>query len=355
MAHRRLFAVLLPLLATVGACREAPPPALVRVRDVQRPMGTYMAITVHAPDEAAGRRAIGAAFARVKEVEAAISTWRTASDASKLNREAGGEPVAIAPDLAGLLKRAAAVSAETEGAFDVTVGPLMRLGRRTWRRGRRPTQEELAEAMAHVGYRDVELSADGKRARLAKAGTRLDFGAIGKGYIVDQAIGALRRAGIQVALVDAGGDLYALATPPGRAGWLIGVRDPDRPDEVQILKHRLQVHDCAVATSGDYEQFVVIDGRRYSHILDPRTGQPVEHMSSVTVLAPDAATADAYATAFSVLGPKAAVDFAEKRPGVEVLVLHRRDDGALERAQSSGFARFVVAEPPAPAPDRDTP
>ncbi|MBL7223253.1 MAG: FAD:protein FMN transferase [Candidatus Brocadiae bacterium] len=355
LPSHRMAAVLVGLLACATACRDAPTPTLVRVREIRRPMGTYMAITVYAPDEAAGTRALAAAFARVEQVEAAISTWRRTSDASRLNREAGGQPVPIAPELAALLKRAAAVSAETDGAFDVTIGALVRLCRRTWRRRRVPTPEELSEAMARVGHRHVELSPDGKQARLAKAGMRLDFGAIGKGYIVDQAVGSLRRSGIQIALVDAGGDIYAMGAPPERAGWTIGVRDPDRPTEMQILKHRLLVRDCAVATSGDYEQFVVIDGHRYSHIVDPRTGQPVEHMSSVTVVAPDATTADAYATACSVLGPQAAVAFAEERKGVEALVLHRRDGDALARARSSGFDRFVLTEPAATGSDRDKP
>ena len=333
--------VVLAVVLGLGACRERRPRAQVRVRETRMPMGTYMTITVYAPTDEAGRRAIAAAFERVEQVEAAISAWRRESDASKLNRAAGGEPVPIGPHLVAVLRRAAEISTETGGAFDVTVGPLVRLWKRSLRRRRLPTDAELAEARGLVGYRAVELDAEAGRARLARKGMRVDFGAIGKGYIVDQAVRALRDAGIAAALVDAGGDIYALGSPPERAGWLVGVRDPARPDD--ILGQRLLLRHGAVATSGDYEQFVEIDGRRYSHILDPRTGRPVEQISSVTVLAPDATTADAYATSASVLGPKAAVAFAESRDGVEILLLHRDGDKLL-RTRSSGFDRHVASD-----------
>ena len=345
-------AILVTGLLAAGGCRQtrdADPPARaaapVRVRETRMPMGTYMTMTVYAASQEAGRKAIAAAFARVEEAEAAISTWRKDSDASKVNRLAGGEPVAVDRRLVAVLRRACEVSAETGGAFDVTVGPLVRLYKRCYRRHRLPTEEERAKAMALVGHRAIEVDAEAGTARLSRKRMRVDFGAIGKGYIVDEAVASLRGSGIRAALVDAGGDIYALGSPPGREGWLIGVRDPARPDEIR--DERLLVRDRAVATSGDYEQFVVIDGRRCSHILDPRTGRPVEHMTSVTAIAPDATAADAYATACSVFGPEAAVAFAEKRPGVEVMLLHRKGE-RLAAARSSGFGRFIAPHDAAP-------
>jgi len=333
-------ALVLVALAPAACRRGGGGGGPVRVSETRTPMGTYMAITVYAADEAAGRRAIDAAFARVEQVEAALSTYRRDSDISRLNRGAGGPPMAVDGHLVAVLRRAAAASAETDGALDVTVGPLVRLYARCWRRRRLPTEAELAEVRPLVGYRGLEVDPAAGTVRLARAKMRLDVAAIGKGYIVDQAVAALRAVGIAAALVDAGGDIYALGAPPNRQGWLIGVRDPGKPRA--ILIQRLLLTDTAVATSGDYEQFIVIHGRRYSHILDPRTGRPVESMSSVTVLARDATTADAYATAASVLGPKAAVAFADKRPGVELMVLHRQGD-TLARAASGGFARYQAA------------
>jgi len=339
------------LLAS-GACRRArradPPPKAtkpVRVREVRRPMGTYMAVTVYARNEGTGREAIEAAFERVEQVEAAISTWRGDSDSARLHDEAGGTPLQVSPHLLAVLTRAVEVSRETAGAFDITVGPLIKLYRRSFRRRMLPPDDQLAAARAKVGYQAIEVDAKRGTARLAKPGMRVDFGAIGKGFIVDQALAALRELGIEAALVDAGGDLYALGSPPDREGWRIGVRDPAHPTE--ILDRPLLARDCAIATSGDYEQFVYIDGRRYSHIVDPRTGRPVEHMSSVTAIARDATTADAYATACSVLGPKDAVAFAEKRAGVEVLLMYR-DGAVLRSAKSSGFGRYIAPATPAP-------
>lgn len=328
-------------MATIAACVLAAANAaageLVRVRDVRMPMGTYMAITVYASDEAAGKKAIAAAFDRVEQVEAVISTWRRKSDASKLIRAAGKPPIVIHPHLYALLARAIEVSEETGGAFDVTAGPLIQLWKRAHRIRRLPPDDVIAAARARVGYRYLRLILQGRKAQLTRKNMRIDLGAIGKGYSIDQAVAVLRAAGISAALVDAGGDIYALGAPPGRAGWLVGVRDPQQPS--RILAKPLLVKDCAAATSGDYEQFVELDGRRFSHILDPRTGWPVEGVSSVTVIAPDATTADAYATAVSVLGPKAAVAFAEKRPHVELLILHKNGD-KVARTRSSGFGRY---------------
>jgi len=343
----RSLILTLGFVAASCADRQAPPPRqgaagprLVRVSDARTPMGTYMAITVYAADEEAGRSAIADAFARVEEVEAAASTYREESEVSRLNRAAGQGDVPIGRHLAAVLERAAAVSAETEGAFDVTVGPLVALWRRTWKKGKEAADAEREAVQALVDYRAVRLAADGSSARLLKPGMSIALGGIAKGYAVDQAVAALRERGIQAALVDAGGDIHALSRPPERPAWLIGVRDPNRPGE--ILPRPLGLHDQAVATSGDYEQFGLVGGHRYSHILDPRRGRPIEGMTSVTVVAPDAMTADAYATAASVLGPEAAVAFAEKRPGVEILILHRRD-GQLVTARSSGFDRLRVS------------
>lgn len=318
--------------------------AAVRVRDVRMPMGTYMAITVYAPTQAAGKKAMADAFEHVEKVEAAISTYRYKSEISQLNRAAGGEAIAVGEHLYALLTRSAEVSKETDGAFDITAGPLIRLWKKAWRKQKLPTPEELAAARALVDYRSVRLFPTERKAQLLKKNMRLDVGAIGKGYIIDQAVAALRAAGITAALVDSGGDIYAMGKPPGRDGWLVGVRDPERRGK--ILPRPLLVVDLAVATSGDYEQFGRIDAKKYSHILDPRTGRPVEGMSTVSLIAPDATTADAYATAASVLGPEAAVAFVEKRPKVEVLILHRLGD-RLTRVQSSGFARLEARKPPA--------
>jgi len=340
----RAWHVQLMLAALCLAGCAAPTPAAVsrpaRVFEARTPMGTYMAVTVYASDEAAGRAAIAAAFERVEDIEAAASTYRRNSEVEKLRHAAGGPPMAVGPDLWRVLERAAEVSAETGGAFDVTVGPLVALWKKTWRRGKAPKADDLAAARALVGMSNVRLVREGRRVQLLKPGMRLVPGGIAKGYAVDQAVAVLRERGIQAALVDAGGDIFALGAPPERQAWLIGVRDPVHPGK--ILPKPLAVRDRAVATSGDYEQFGIVGGRRVSHILDPRTGQPVQGVTSVTVVAPDTMTADAYATAASVLGPAAAVAFADARPAIEMMIISRQDDTVTE-TRSRGFADIEVA------------
>lgn len=334
----------LPLLAAVFVLLGCAPAAraaerLVRVSDAATPMGTYMMITVYAPDEASGRQAIAAAFARVEEIEASCSNYREASDLSKLNRSAGGPPIAVSKDLWAALRRSSEVSEETDGAFDVTIGPLVALWKRTWKRGKLPTAEETAAANALVDYRRLRILADPPRAQLLKAGMQIDLGGIGKGYASDQAIARLRERGIRAALVAIAGDIAAVGAPPERDWWLVGIRDPARPDK--ILPTPLRLRDQAVSTSGDYEQFGIVAGNRYSHIIDPRTGQPVQHMTSVTVVAPNATTSDAYATALSVLGPEKALAFAEKHPGIEVMAIYE-SDGQFHTVRSKGFERLEV-------------
>jgi len=323
-----------------GLWAQAGTVSLVRVSDGATPMGTYMIITVYAPDEAAGRSAIAAAFQRVEEVEAATSHYREQSDLSKLNRSAGGPPLAVSPHLFAVLRRSIGVSQETDGAFDVTVGPLVALWKRTWKKGTPPSDAEAAAARLCVDYRAVRLVPDGGRVQLLKPGTQLDLGGIGKGYASDQAIAALRERGISAALVALAGDIFAFGSPPEKDGWLVGIRDPIHPGK--IFPNPLRLKNLAVSTSGDYEQFGEVGGHRVSHILDPRTGKPVVGMTSVTVIAPDATAADAYATGLSVLGADAAMAFAQKHPGIEVMVVCERE-GKTQILRSKGFERFEVA------------
>jgi len=342
-------ALVLSVLLT-PSCRRAEAPATVRVQEMRQVMGTYMVITVYARDEAAGQRVIAAAFARVEEIEAALSHYREQSDLSKLGRAAGGPPMSVSRDLWDALRRSIEVGAETHAAFDVTIGPLMTLWKAAWKTHRLPTDAEIAAARALVDYRAIRLDPAGLRAQLLRPGMRLDLGGIGKGYAVDQVVALLRARGITAALVALAGEIYALGAPPGREAWRIGIRDPNQPrgpllspTDMPILARPLLLRDRAASTSGDYEQFGAIEGRRYSHILDPRTGRPVAHMASVTVVAPDSTTADAYATALSVLGPQGALDFAAKRPGIEVMVFHETD-GKLEVLRSPGFEKLEAKE-----------
>jgi len=218
--------------------------------------------------------------------------------------------VQVSDDLWRVLARAESLREASGGAFDIAVGPLTSLWRQSRRSGRLPRDDKLAAARAAVGEGTIELLADEQAVRLPKAGTRLDPGGIGMGYAADRAMEILAARGIDAAIIDASGDILVSGPPPGRDGWRIAIA-PLRPGgeaEVVVLA------DAAVTTSGDAYQAVEIDGTRYSHIVDPRTGIGVAGPAAVTVIAPDATTADSLATAASVLGQEAGGALVETFP-----------------------------------------
>jgi FAD:protein FMN transferase len=267
-------------------------------------MGVSWTITLYAaaPEQAAA--AIAAAYAEVARLEAILSDYDPASELSRLSALAPtASPQAVGPDLWRVLDRAVEIRDATAGAFDPTVGPLTTLWRQSRRSGRLPRGEKLAAARAAVGP-DALVLVPGRRAvSLTRAGMRLDLGGIGMGYAVDRAMEVLTRHGIAAAMIDGSGDIAVSAAPPGTSGWTIAIA-PLAGAMTPIASESLLLANAAVTTSGDAFQAVEIDGVRYSHIVDPLTGLGVVGPTAVTVIAPDCATADALATAASVLGPQ---------------------------------------------------
>ena len=235
----------------------------------------------------------------------------------------------VSDDLWQLLRRADWLSRESDGAFDVTVGPVTKLWRRSRRRGELPPADRLEAARAAVGYRFVELDAAQPAIRLSRPDMRLDFGGIAQGYAADEAIEVLRELGIRSALVNASGDIAAAESPPGTPGWKIGIAplEPGGPPSRFLF-----LKDAAISTSGDAFQYVTIGGQRYSHIVDPRTGLGLTTRSSVSVIARDCTTADGLATALSVLGPDKGLALADRLPDVAALVVFVRDGETVTRA-----------------------
>jgi FAD:protein FMN transferase len=246
--------------------------------------------------------------------------------------------VEVSPELWEVLNRSQQLAKKTEGAFDVTVGPSVSLWRKARREGRFPRADLLDETRRRVGYRNLVLDPDRRTAELRAPNMRLDLGGIAKGYAIDEALKVLQQFGIRSALVSGGGDLAVSGPPPAAPGWRIEVAPLDVPDappaRFVLLKH------AALATSGDVFQKLVIDGTRYSHIVDPRTGIGLTDQSLVTVIASDGATADSLATAVSVLGPKAGMRLIEESAG-DVALIVRMPEGKLEQFESTGFKRFL--------------
>jgi thiamine biosynthesis lipoprotein len=299
------------LAACMLACRPAADP--VRVEATRRLMGVPWTITLHAASAAAGQAALAAAFAEVARLEAILSDYDPTSELSRLSAAAPtAAPVAVGDDLWRVLEMSVALRDASGGAFDPAVGSLTTLWRQARRSGRLPRPEKLAAARAAVGSEALRLDQAGRRVSLPLAGTRLDLGGIGMGYAADRVLELLRRRGISTALVDASGDVVASGPPPAAAGWLVAVRDMTG---AAAPGPRLLLVNAAVTTSGDAFQAVEIDGVRYSHVVDTRTGLGVTGRTAVTVVAPTGATADALATAASVLGPREGAGLIAGFPG----------------------------------------
>jgi thiamine biosynthesis lipoprotein len=305
--------------------------------DVERPlMGTPFRIVACAPDSGRGAEAVDAAFARMREMEAALGDYDPEGEVARIARTyEPGVPVEVSADLARGLELAGAWWERTGGLFDASLGAMTRLWRRSMRRGALPDSALLAAARASSGWRHVRV--DGRTATFLVAGIRLDFGGIGKGMAADEALRVLRSHGITRAVVDAGGDVVAGEGPPGAPGWIVALPEESGGGRV-YLEH------AALATSGDRYRHVEVDGVRYSHILDPESGTGRVGGRTVSVLAPDGAAADALATAVLLAGPLKAEEFV---PDVARAVLVTGPDGGTRR-----FGRLPEAVPDrAPASD----
>jgi len=364
-------AAALALMVLLAACGCSKPP--VELVEARLAMDTQVMVRAIGPTEAAAKAAIDAAWKEMDECAKRLDRHREDSDISRVNRSAGQWDQAVDPVVTSCLAAAREVYDLTDGAFDPTVGPILDLWRRAAERGKLPTDEEIAEARARVGMEKVEVmvlmiqkpaasppdspapmptgvAQPVHMVELRKEGMVLDLGGIAKGYIVGRMMRRIEQAGATAALIDAGGDVYAvgerpanLAGPTGDRRWAVGVQDPRYPDQRGRLYTAVRVRDLAVVTSGHYARGYEVAGQRFSHIVDPRTGRPVPtNLASVTVVAPDPALADGLATAIAVMGVQKGLDVVEKLDGVECLLLEQAPAG-----QAAG-AEGATAEPAEP-------
>ena len=290
-------------------------------------MGTMVEITVIPPDD----EAIKAAFEEMKKVDALMSTYKENSEVSILNREGENH---LSAETLQVIREAINFSEITGGAFDITCRPLINLWKKAKKEQVIPSPQKIKEALSLVGYEKIKILPEGDVVRFEQKGMQIDLGGIAKGYAVDRAIEALRKNGIRRALVNAGGDLYALGSGPGGEKWQVGIQDPRQENKLLGI---IKVKDAGVATSGDYRRYFTIEGRRFSHIVDPKTGQTVQDVPmSVTVIAPDATTTDALATGVFVLGPHAGIELIESLPQVEGMIVGE----GMKKIASKGWANF---------------
>jgi thiamine biosynthesis lipoprotein len=319
---------------------------LQRYRESRPGMGSTFEIIVYAPNEETAKRGLNAAFVRIEQLNQIFSDYDSESEACRLSHAAPmPEAVPVSAEMFTVLDYSVQLSRQTDGAFDVTVGPVSRLWRRARRQKQLPAPERLKEALAGVGYQHLQLDAAGRKVRLAAAGMRLDFGAVAVGYAVDEALTVLIQHGLTRILVNGSGDMVLGDPPPGESGWRIGVAplEPDQPPS-----RLLRLANCGVSTSGDAWQFMEIAGRRYSHIVDPRTGLGLTTRSSVTVIAPNGMSADALATAVSVVGVENGLELIERTCGAACLMVVV-EEGKPQVHESRGWKKFEI---PASSPKK---
>ncbi len=298
-----------------------PHPETVRYEGEHAAMGTVYSIAAYASPSISLENAAERAFAEIDRLDVLMSHYRPPSEICAINRGAAAGPMPVSGELFALIEEAFRISAETGGAFDVTVGPLMKAWGFFRRVGRVPSDDELAETRARTGYRRVRLDAEAKTVAFERSGMELDLGAIGKGYAVDRAAAVLREYGVRNALISSGtSSIAALGAPPGEKGWQISVCHPlDRRREACSLR----LKDLSISISGGYEQCFVWNGKLYTHLLDPRSGAPVEDMLMAVVVAESNAASDALSTAFFVAGAEPARLYLRQHPNLSV-ILYRR-------------------------------
>jgi thiamine biosynthesis lipoprotein len=303
-------------------------------------MGMSFRIVLYATNQAVGDAAAEAAFQRIQQLNDIMSDYEEDSELSKLSRSSGsGRAVPVSEDLWFVLNRAQELAKRSGGAFDVTVGPCVALWRRARRQHQLPDPARLAEARQAVGYEHVRLNPTNHTVELLVPNMKLDLGGIAKGYAIGEALKTLASRGIGSALVEGGGDVAVSNPPPGKKGWRFELSSLDVSNAPPV--RFLSLKNVAISTSGDLYQRLEINGKRYSHIVDPHTGIGLTDHSLVNVIAPESITADSLTKVVSVLGPEKGMHFIEQTTGVAARII-RDPDGKIETRESRRFEQYYA-------------
>jgi len=307
---KQLLSIFLTLLAVAQPARAE---WMERVEDGI--MGTRIVVELWATDKAQGDAAIEAVLAEMRRVDAAMSTYKPTSELSMVNARAAEEPIKITPELFDLLSTSLEYSRITDGAFDITYASVGYMY--DFRKHVRPDDKQIAAALPGINYRHVELDRKNSTVHFARPGVRIDLGGIGKGHAVDRGIAVLQARGIEHALVTAGGDSRIIGDRFGQP-WVVGIRHPDRKDEVIA---RIPLEDAALSTSGDYERYFDEDGVRYHHIIDPKTGHSASKVRSATIIGPTATRTDGLSKTAFILGPEKAIEIYNRLEDIDAVLV----------------------------------
>lgn len=333
-----VFIVLATLGFAVSAAAQTQLP-LQRFEFDRPAMGVKFAFVLYASGHEEAACAMVKAAERLVELESIFSDYQSDSEAMKLVAAPTGQPIHTTPDLWRLMSVSQKLSQESDGAFDITIGPVTQLWRLARKRNRLPDQEAIQTAMKSVGSNGFEM-VQPSQVIIKRIGMRLDFGGIAKGFAADECLEIFRQRGIDSALVDASGDIALGSAPPGESGWWVAVADLNN---LEAIGQTLCLSNCGVATSSDGRQALRQDGVRHSHIIDPRSGQALVDHSCVTVIANSATAADGWASALSVLGPHRAIELADCRGDIHVRVaLQPQPNQPVSEFQSRDFQKFFA-------------
>lgn len=286
-------------------------------------MGSDFEITVVAKTQKQADRQIGIAIDEISRVEALISSWKPTSQTSSINKNAGIAPVKISGELFSLIQRAIQISKLTDGAFDISYASMDRLWKYDGSMTQMPSKEAIKKSVAKVGYKSIVLDAKNSTVFLKNKGMKIGFGAIGKGYAADKAKKLLISNGVSGGIINASGDINSWGSKPNGSPWQVAITNPLNKNKAFAM---LPIKD-AVVTSGNYEKYVTFNSRRYSHIIDPRSGYPAQGIISVTVFAPKAELADALATSVFVMGVQTGIDRINQLKAIECIII--TDTGSI--------------------------
>ena len=286
---------------------------------ILRLMGNRFGFTVIAPDKETGENAIDQAVAEVARIEEVLSTFKEHSQTNKINENAGHKAVKVDAEVLELIERSFKISSLTDGAFDITYGSIDKsLWNFDLQMTSLPNKETALQTVKLINYQNVLIDKNKSTVMLKHKGMRLGFGGIGKGYAADRAKAVLQGLGINSGIVNAAGDLITWGTQANGKAWTIGIADPDQSDRPFSS---LNISNMAIATSGNYEKYVIIDGKRYSHTIDPKTGFPVSGIKSVSIICPSAELADALATPVIVMGVKVGLNLINQLNQVACVII----------------------------------
>lgn len=282
-------------------------------------MGNNFTITVVAEDNSSAQNYIEAAVGEIRRIEKLLTTFNDESQTSRINDNAGIQPVVVDKEVYGLIERSKSISKITQGAFDITYGSI---DKSLWNFDKNmkqlPSAEEALKRVHLINYNNVVLNPEDTSVFLKEKGMRIGFGGIGKGYAAEMAKALLMDMGVTSGIINASGDLTAWGKQPDGRPWRIGISNPDRPQDVFSY---MDISGKAVATSGNYEKYVMIGGKKYSHTIDPKTGLPISGIKSVTIISSNAEFSDAMATPIAVMGIKAGLYLIDQIPDLYCIII----------------------------------